>query len=380
MSTTETLKHRLALTFACVALVGWAAPVGAAEPGPAGTPALEADLLFPYGLAHDGKGSLYLVERAGRRVRRIDLAAGTIHPFAGGGEERLDAGAATETLLSAPNDLAVAPDGRVIVSDTYHHRLLSVDPESGRFVTLAGNGEAELAGDGGPARRASIVGPYGLAFDSGGHLLVADTDAHRIRRIDAETGVITTVAGDGKEGFSGDGGPATDASFSRPHVLVALPGGDLVIGDSFNHRIRRIDGESGRVHPLAGNGEEGQAPPGTAAAEAAFRFFGDMVLDPGGAVVVSEWGNHRIVRIDLETSTLEVIAGTGQPGMARDGALGPESPIGNPLGLAYDGEGHLFFTEASIPGHGRCGRVVRLDAESGRMRVIAGRVPCEGGE
>jgi sugar lactone lactonase YvrE len=192
--------------------------------------------------------------------------------------------------------------------------------------------------------------------------------------------VISTVAGNGQESFSGDGGPSREAAFARPHVLLTAAGGDLLIGDSFNHRIRRLDARTGRIEPFAGSGEEGLAAPGTAASDAAFRFFGDLVLDPTGTLVISEWGNHRIVRIDPESGVLQPVAGTGEPGAARDGQSASETPIGPPLGLAYVRRGDVYFTEASIPGQGRCGRVVRVDATSGHLQVVAGRLPCTGGD
>ena len=162
------------------------------------------------------------------------------------------------------------------------------------ITTVAGNGEEGFSGDGGPAAEASLSFPVWVAFDVEGNLFIPDYGNHRIRRVDVGTGIITTVAGNGEEGFSGDGGPATEASFSSPLGVAVDAEGNLFIADEFNHRVRRVDADSGIITTVAGNGTEVFSGDGGPATEASLYYPTSISLDTEGSLFISDFEHHRV--------------------------------------------------------------------------------------
>ena len=315
-------------------------------------------LAFPLGLALDLRGRLIVPERRGHRVLRIDAETGARVVIAGTGEAGFsgDGGPATEATLSCPDWVDVDAAGNLYIADRCNERIRRVDALTGVIETVAGNGERG-ASDDGTATEASLMGPFYLSLDAGeststSGLIFTDTDSHRVRRIDLETGRVTTLAGSGQDGFRGDGGSALRASFSRPHVAVRARNGDLLIGDSFNQRIRRVDAH-GVVRTIAGSGKEGAAASGTRALEAPLLYFGQIVEESNGDLLVSEWGNGRVLRLSVATGVLTQVA----PSQGRLGGLG---------GLVLDSQGRLIVTEPAE------GRVLRIDTTDDSIEVLAG--------
>jgi streptogramin lyase len=210
-----------------------------------------------------------------------------------------------------------------------------------------------------------MTNPFGLTLDRSGNIFVFDTEVHTIRRIDAASGVITTVIGNTQRGFSGDGGPATEAMLFRPHNGVFDRDGALIFGDSFNQRIRRWDPATGIITTIAGTGEQGISPDGTPARAARFTFFGAMAIDRDRNLVFTSL-DHRILRFDRATGVLRVIAGTGVAGFSGDGGPARESQLHIPYGLAITSHGDLVFSDAGNS------RVRRIDMDTGVIRTIAG--------
>jgi streptogramin lyase len=210
---------------------------------------------------------------------------GTIVTIAGGRTATTPDGA--HASLAQPRTAAVAANGDVYFTDTYHHQIRRLD-RNGVVTNLAGNGYAGSGGDGGPATEASLNTPHGVAVDNRGNargpggvprnIFIADSPNHRIRKVDLATGVITTVAGTGQEGYGGDGGPATAARLNRPRFLVVAPDGSLIIADTANYRVRRVD-PGGVITTIAGNGERGYSGDGGRATAARLDDPRGLALD-----------------------------------------------------------------------------------------------------
>lgn len=207
-----------------------------------GGPAAQAQLKEPNGIALDRRGKLYIADVQGQRIRVVDLAAGTIATFCGNGEKKHtgDDGPYGEACLQGSRAVAVGPDGSVYICEREGNSIRKVDFKTGKITRYAGAGGKGYSGDGASALAATFNGPKEIDVDAQGNVFVVDTENHAIRRIDGATGVITTVAGSGKAGGAGDGGPATEAQLNRPHGVVAMPNGTLLVGDTLNHRVRSV--------------------------------------------------------------------------------------------------------------------------------------------
>ena len=354
------LCWRLAFTFQ-------AAPAQARRTRAAATEtALSTFLDHPVGIAIDKAGRLLIAEQRGHRIRRVDLRTGAIVTVAGTGEigSAGDGGPATSARINYP-DIAVAPNGDLIIGEIDGYRIRRVNAE-GSITTIAGTGQYGFSGDGGPARAARITRPFDIEVDPAGNIYFADTEVHRIRRVDAGTGIITTVAGNGSWGFSGDGGPATAAALARPHVLILAPDGDLIIGDSFNQRIRRVDAATGIITTMAGNGTFGSAGDGGPALDASFVYFGDFVLQPNGDLILSGVGDHRLRRVEARSGLITPFAGTGRWEFGGDNGPASAASFHLASGMDVDRGGNIYIADKYN------GRVRRIDARSGAVTTVAG--------
>jgi DNA-binding beta-propeller fold protein YncE len=226
-------------------IAGPGEPASDGDGGPAG----RAGLAEPNGVALDATGArLFIADVAAHRVRVVDLARGTIASFAGNGEARHagDGGPAAQAGIFGARAVQVAPDGTVYILERQGSTLRAVDPRSGVIRTVAGTGARGYDGDGGDALAATLNAPKEFAVDADGNLLIVETETHVIRRIDARTRIVATIAGNGRHGGEGDGGPATRAGLARPHGVAVGPDGAILIGDTENHRIRKLvpDGQA----------------------------------------------------------------------------------------------------------------------------------------
>ncbi|MFE0177167.1 hypothetical protein ACFWZ2_33165 [Streptomyces sp. NPDC059002] len=207
-------------------------------------PAAKAALYRPLGTALDSDGNLYIADTENDRVRRVDAQTQTIATVAGNGNRGFggDDGLAIEAALNAPTRIALDSDGNLYIADSGNNRVRRVDAATQTITTVAGDGSSGFAGDDGPAVKARLDRPTGVAVDPEGNLYIADTENHRVRRVDAVTQTITTVAGNGTEAFAGDDGPAVEAALDTPGDVVVGSGGSLYIADSYNNRIRKVEG------------------------------------------------------------------------------------------------------------------------------------------
>lgn len=282
-------------------------------------------------------------------------------------------------VLLAPEGLAIGPDGRLYVSDFTRNRVLVVNAD-GSLSLIAGNGISGFSGDGGRAVDAGFQEPAGLAFDLQGNLYIADHHSHRIRRVGLD-GLITTVAGTGTTGrsrgqFRGDGGPAAEANLSEPFGVEATSAG-IVIGDAFNHRLRRIDA-NGVITTLAGNGQASvvlSGPRGTVtspdpvvdgapALEAPLGLPAYLAVDPAGNIYFSDRARHSVYRVD-PAGTLTIVAGTGTYGFSGDGGPATAAQLDDPSGIAIGPDGSLYISDTN-------NQRIRRVAPGGTISTVAG--------
>jgi hypothetical protein len=312
----------------------------------------------PAGIARVGR-ALYVADTRGNRVFRLDLSSRRLSPFAGTGRagQTGDGGPALRARLDFPRDVALAPDGDVYVATG--RRVRRVDIATRRISTVISATGYVLA----------------IAVDpASGDLFLSETDdpdsgirdANRIRRVDAGTGAVVHLAGAGPAGFSGDGGPATSARIYAVHGLLPAPDGALLLGDSFNHRVRRVDLRTGLIDTVAGTGQGGYGGDGGPARSAQLQNPGPLLRTTAGEVIVTDFFNNRIRRISPD-GTISTVAGNGDQFPGPDGGTGPQTAIGGPGGIALDEDGDLLFAAMFSP------VIRRLDAQTGRVSTVGPR-------
>jgi len=241
----------------------------------------------------------------------------------------------------------------------------------GIIQTVLGNGQAGWGGDGGPALQAACETPYMCAFDAQGHMFVCMGQHHRIRRMDARTGIITLVAGTGDSGYGGDDGPALHATFNMPYALTVDANGDIYVAERGTPVVRKIDGTTGLVTTLAGTGEKGYGGDGGPANEAMLREPNDVFLDGKGGLLIADIQDQRVRRVDLRTGRISTFAGTGEKSRAGDGKRAVEASLMGPRAVCMDGLGNTYICE-------REGNGVRKVDPHGILTTIAGAEAVRG--
>ena len=341
--------------------------------GPEGAPATSAALNSPMATALDNLGNLYIADTNNHRIRKVDATSGTITTVAGNGTPGFsgDGATAINAQLHNPRGVALDSAGHLYIADYGNHRIRKVDATSGTITTVAGNGTSGFVGDGATAISAQLSYPRGVALDSAGNLYIADTSNHRIRKVDA-SGTITTVAGNGTPGFSGDGATAISAQLSYPLGVALDSLGHLYIADTSNHRIRKVDA-SGTITTVAGNGTPGFAGDGATATNAQLRTPTGVALDSAGNLYIADSNNHRIRKVNA-SGTITTVAGNGTSGFAGDGATATSAQLSYPMGVTLDSAGNLYIADSN--NH----RIRKVNA-SGTITTVAGNgTPGFGGD
>lgn len=338
---------------------------GTGVPGSAGDggPAAAAQLSTPNGVALGPDLSVYIADYGSSRIRRVS-PAGTISTVASCGQPSAtcllplnfgDGGPATGVWVPNSWDVVVDAAGNFYMTDSGTNRIRRVTP-AGILSTYAGGGPGGassrgFSGDGGPADRALLANPVGLEIDGAGNIYFADLDNQRIRKIDTN-GIITTIAGTGTAGFSGDGGAATAARLNAPHGVGVDAQGNVYIADSTNYRIRKVT-PAGVISTVAGNGEvitinpngtiSGNGDNGPAVNANIVPW--DVKVDAAGNLYISDWLNHRIRRVDT-AGVITTVAGTGAAGYSGDGGAAADARINAPTGLKVDAAGNVYFADS----------------------------------
>lgn len=305
-----------------------------------------ASLLFPRGLAADNNNNIYFSDGS-NRVGKVRIGSNTISVIAGTGVTGFggDGDLATKAALAFPLGMTVDSKNQLFIADEFNNRIRKVDILSGIITTVAGSGFIGFS-DNLPATNSNLTFPSGVAVDNNENLFIADTFNSRIRKVDFATQVISTIAGNGVPTFSGDGDKANLASISRPNSLVIDSNGNVVFSDTFNNRVRKIDINTGIITTIAGSGVPStDVGDGNLAVTATLISPLGLCLDGNGDIYIADSGNNRIRKIDIKTGIISTVVGDGKKGFAGDGGVASNANLSLPSQIAIDNDGNLLFTD-----------------------------------
>lgn len=317
---------------------------GIASNGPDGLPPLETGLYLPVDYAFGSDGRHYVVDWNNHKIRRV--IGGLVYTVLAGGEGPPD------DDLNHPTDVSFDEKGFMYVAAWHNSRVLRMDLATDSVETICGDGTRGYGGDDGPAIDAILNLPVCVLPDPTGRIFITDESNQRIRVIGTD-GIITTYAGNGTQGFSGDGGPATEAQFNFPSGQVSDPAahftldesGNMYVADTNNHRIRRID-TAGIITTVVGNGTQGFSGDNGPALEASLRRPVDVAIGPDGNLYIADTYNHCVRMVDLATNIITTIAGTGTvSGSSGDGGRPKNALLNRPYGIGFDDDGNLYIAD-----------------------------------
>lgn len=343
----------------------WRSPSDAGD----GKNALQVIIEGPAGIAEDGDGNIYLSDREGKFVWKIEksgravVIAGTGRPPGSRGlpDGRLPA---REVDLGAPEGLVVDQDGSILLADSYTHVIWRIDGE-GYLTRFAGTGERGRGGEGVKALESAFAAPCDVRLDSKGNVFVADVGNNRIRKITRD-GFVTTVAGTGVPGYDGDGAPATKAQLNSPWGIVLDKDDNLLIADSFNDVIRKV-GSDGIINTIAGNGQEGYDGDGGPARAAKLNTPQSLAIDAAGRIYIGDEHNDAIRVIELD-GTIRTLIGSKGPGFSGDGGPASQAQIADPESLWVRKDGSVLI---SVRDNAR----LRIITPDGIINTLAGKGP-----
>ncbi len=311
-----------------------------------GYPANSLSLATPSGMCIDGAGNVLSTDFASHRVRKITptdsiytIAATGVPGYSG------DNGPATNAKMDRPYGIAIDTAGNLYIVDMYDDVVRKITKTTGTITTICGNGAGGFFGDNGPATAAHMEQPTGICIDGDGNLYIADKGNSRIRKMNTTTGIITTVAGNGTNGYGGDNGPATAAKLSNPvSVCIDNTTNDLYIADFNNHRIRIVDGTTGIITTFAGNGIAGYSGNAGPAVNAQLTQPNGVFMSKKGNLYVSDYGNN-VVRIIDQFGIIGTVAGTGNYGYTGDNGPAPLCTFIGPLAVCTDDSDNLYIAD-----------------------------------
>ncbi len=315
-------------------------------------PATAAELNQPNDIAFDSAGDLFIADSTNHVIREVNAVTHVITTVAGDGgtDSSGDNGPATAAAVATPTAIAVDSAGDLFIAEGFFNVIREVNAVSQVITTIAGTGAYGYGGDNGPATAAVLDGPFDIALDSAGDLFIADSANNRIREINAVNQVITTVAGTGSPGYSGNNGPATAATLHAPESIALDSGGDLFIADTSNHVIREVNAVNQMITTVAGNGSEdntGFAGNGGKATAAALGYPTGLAVDSAGDLFIADTFNNVIREVNAGSQVITTIAGTGSQNYAGNNGPATAAGLDEPSGLALDSAGDLFIADQS---------------------------------
>lgn len=319
-----------------------------------GGPAAQAQLDNPFGVVRGPDGALYVCDVLNHVIRRI-AADGTISTVAGSGKAGYwgDGGPALEAGLNEPYEIRFDAAGNLFFVERLNHVVRKVDAQNGAISTVAGTGRAGFSGDGGLATQAELNQPHSIQFDANGDLYICDIANHRVRKVDMKTGVITTFGGTGERASPTDGARLEGAPLNGPRAIDFDQSGNLWLALREGNAVYMIDMRTRRIHHMAGTGARGFTGNGGPATQATLSGPKGISVAPNGNVYLADTESHSIRMIDVRRGTIELIAGTGQPGDGPDGDPS-KCHLARPHGIFVDADGSVFVG----------------DSENHRVRVI----------
>ncbi len=297
----------------------------------------------------------------------IAADAATIRTIAGNGTRGFsgDGGPATSANLDNPFGVVRGPDGAIWFCEYSNHVVRRI-AKDGTLTTVVGNGKMGYSGDGGPATAATMNQPHEIRFDRDGNLFIADMRNHAIRRWDAKTKFLTTFAGNGQPGYSGDGGLAAMAQFKQPHSIQFSPNGDLYVCDIGNHVVRRIDAKSGNIETFAGTGKSGPTPDGSPIKGTPLNGPRSLDFDRDGNLWVATREGNQVFKFDLKAGRIQHVAGTGKKGFTGNGGPAKEATLSGPKGIAVAATGDVYLVDTESHS------IRRIKATTGIMEIVVG--------
>jgi streptogramin lyase len=319
--------------------------------------ATAAQLNQPYCAVQDSAGNLYIGDLAANTVRKVAAGTGIISAYAGNGSAayRGDGGPATSASIYAPAACALDSAGNLYLADDANSVIRKITASTGIITTVAGNGanagtsSGIFTGDGGLATKAELNHPLGVAVDSAGNLYISDTSNQRVRKVNASTGIITTIAGNGTYGYSGSGGAATSAMIANPEQLALDTSGNLYVVEQGAGVVVKLDLSTGKIDTVAGSGpvsgEEKSIGDGGPATQALLLEPTGVALDASGNIYISDTGNERVRKVSVASGIITTVVGS-TTGYSGDGGPASNAKVHNPAGLFFDGSGNLYIADS----------------------------------
>jgi sugar lactone lactonase YvrE len=320
---------------------------GGGDGGP-GSPALQAKLVEPFGVDFDRAGNMYIVELSGGRLLKVDskgiltVVAGSLNKKGYDG----DGGPAANAVFNGMHNLAIAPSDDIYIADTWNACVRKIDAKTGVISTIAGIGKKGYSGDGGPATKALFGGIYCVALDPAGkRLYCADLDNRRIRMVDLGTGIVATVAGNGQKGVPKDGDDAVKSPLVDPRAVAVDPRGNVWILERGGHALRVVD-PAGKIRTVAGTGKLGSSGDGGDALLALLNGPKHLFADGDGNVIIADAENNLIRRFQPKDGKIVRVAGTGKRGRGGTGGPPLQAELARPHGVYVHSSGVLYITDS----------------------------------